>query len=38
MQNEELAVRADELEEITMEEIPLREEEEGDIILCQCVF
>jgi hypothetical protein len=38
MQNNEHAIHADELEEITMEEIPLREEEEGDIILCQCVF
>ena len=26
------------LEEVSMKEIPLREEEEGDIIICQCVF
>ncbi len=27
-----------ELEEIRLEEIPLREEEQGDFILCQCFF
>ncbi len=27
-----------EIEEIRLEEIPLREEEHGDFILCQCFF
>lgn len=38
MQNEELMIHVDDFEEITMEEIALREEEQGDVILCQCVF
>lgn len=27
-----------EIDEVRLEEIPLREEEQGDFILCQCFF
>lgn len=38
MQNEEAALDFVELEEVKVDEIPLREEEQGDFILCQCIF
>lgn len=38
MQNDDDAFEYAELEEVQVEEIPLREEEQGDFILCQCIF
>ena len=38
MLNEQVVAETVELDEVSMEEISLREEEEGDIILCQTIF
>ncbi len=36
LQTDESAIS--EIDEVRLEEIPLREEEQGDFILCQCFF